>query len=124
MDVLHFNYQANKARLTERARAMARMVLVDGVSQVEVARRFGVKQPRVAYLVACVRNPPIRGKSDGLVRIGGLVSPETAAKVREVIAHAKAAKAARAAQEAAGREQAVEEGETYSGGEIVSPDDW
>ena len=121
MEPMFFNYNANKCRLTARCRDMARLVLVDGLSQSEVARRYGVKQPRVAYLVKLVKDPPERNRN--LVRIGGLVDADTAAKVRAVIAQAQLEKAAQA--KADGLARASDAGEpTYAGSEIVSPDDW
>jgi hypothetical protein len=101
---------------------MARLVLVEGRPQSEVARLYGVKQPRVAYLVRIVKDPPKRVR--GLVRIGGLVSVDTATKVREIVARAKVAKAAQTAQEAAERALEDEYAGTYSSGEIIDPDAW
>ena len=122
MNQMMFDYNANRCgRVSARCREMARLVLVDGLSQSEVARRYGVKQPRVAYLVKLVKDPPERNRN--LVRIGGLVDADTADKVRAVIAQAQLEKAAQA--KADGLARAAAEGEpTYAGSEIVSPDDW
>lgn len=131
MDRTLFFYNANQTCLNKRSRAIAYAVLVEGESQRSQARRYGLSQPRVAAIVKAIREPAIASgtprRPPGWVYVGARVPSEMAALLRMHMRTARqtqVAEARKAAKLEAEREPGPDFESSYSGSEIVSPDDW